>query len=57
MTATLSYIYHLLGLAIIVPFVFQNVTTSSYSWCSYPPQKNRNPIGIVIGMALNYKLN
>lgn len=40
MTAALSpYIYHLLGLATVVPFVFQNVTTSSYSWVFISPDK------------------
>lgn len=39
MTAALSYIYHLLGLATIVPFVFQNLTTSSYSWVFISPNK------------------
>lgn len=40
----------------IIPFVFQNITTSSYSWVFLSPDKLENPIVTVIGMDLNYKL-
>ena len=32
-------VYHLLGLATIVPFVFQNFTAGSYSWVFISPDK------------------